>query len=76
MKRLYLHPTAPGSGLGRRLTLAALQAARRLGYDRIGLDTFFSMREAHSLYLSCPGFRQTGIAAAERPLLLFERDLD
>jgi putative acetyltransferase len=75
LKRLYVHPTARGSGLGRRLTLAALQEARQLGYKRICLDTLFSMREAQSLYRAL-GFRQIGIAASEPPVLLFERDLD
>ena len=65
---------ARGSGLGRRLTLAAFQEGRRLGYRRICLDTLFSMREAQSLYRAL-GFRQTGIAASEPPVLLFECDL-
>jgi ribosomal protein S18 acetylase RimI-like enzyme len=33
------------------------------------------MREAQSLYRAL-GFRQTGIAASEPPVLLFVRDLD
>jgi putative acetyltransferase len=74
LKRLYVRREARGSGLGRRLTLAALQEARRLGYKRICLDTLFSMREAQSLYRALD-FRQTGIASCEPPVLLFERDL-
>ena len=57
LKRLYVRPASRAGGLGRALTLAAIDEARRLGYGRMRLDTLPSMGAARRLYAGL-GFRE------------------
>jgi GNAT superfamily N-acetyltransferase len=57
LKRLYVRPASRAGGVGRALTLAAIDEARRLGYARMRLDTLPSMGAARRLYAAL-GFRE------------------
>lgn len=50
LKRLFVRPGFRGLGLGRQLTEAALDAARRAGYGCVLLDTLDDMESARTLY--------------------------
>jgi len=76
MKRLYVHPAARGTGLGRALSVALMDAARTLGFTVMKLDTLERLTPAVALYRSL-GFTETP-AYNENPeadILYFQRAL-
>jgi putative acetyltransferase len=73
LKRLYVRARYRGTGLGRRLAIAAMTAARRLGYGRIRLDTLPEMQTAQRLYESL-GFYDIPVIAENSPVA--KRDME
>ena len=70
LKRLYVEPAQRGSGIGRELALAAIRAARRIGYRKILLDTLPAMRIAVKLYrelgfTQAPAYYQTPVEGTQ-----------
>lgn len=57
LRKMYLDPSARGSGLGRTLLDACLQGAREAGYQRCYLETLDHMTAARKLY-EAYGFRR------------------
>ncbi|MDA1091331.1 MAG: GNAT family N-acetyltransferase [Proteobacteria bacterium] len=52
VKRLYVRSPWRGAGLGRRLAVRAVAAAREAGFKTLCLDTLGFMNEARALYAS------------------------
>ncbi len=50
MKRVYLHPSIRGLGLGRKLVERLIIEARRAGFGRICLDVIPEFKTARQLY--------------------------
>lgn len=50
MKRLYVSPTGRNTGVGKALAEAVIVEAKRLGYERMVLDTLGSMTTPLKLY--------------------------
>ena len=76
MKRLYVRPEAQGQHVGERLVNAIIAEARRLGYDRMRLDTLLGkMDKAIAIYRRA-GFREIApYYESPYPTLFLELDL-
>ena len=66
MKRLYVAPEERGHGVGNALAMAAIKAAKEIGYRKLMIDTLPSMRMAVKLYrelgfTEAPSYYQTPV---------------
>jgi GNAT superfamily N-acetyltransferase len=58
IKRLYVRPEARGTGVGRALARAALEAAADLGYEKVRVTTIPAMMERAARMYEDLGFRE------------------
>ena len=59
MKRLFVYDAFKRRGIGRRLCAALIEAATRMGYEKMRLDTLGRMQAAIRLYAKL-GFKEIG----------------
>lgn len=52
LKRMFVLESFRGKGIGRSLLEACVEAARKMGYRKMRLDTLYFMEEATNLYKS------------------------
>lgn len=57
LKRLYVRPAFRGMKIGGQLVAELIEKARKLGYQRLVLDSHISMKAAHAIYQAA-GFRK------------------
>lgn len=57
IKRMWVNPENRGQGIAREMLEQLIDAARRIGYRRVRLDSPDFMTPAHKLYRSC-GFAE------------------
>ncbi len=57
LKKMYFYPELRGLGLGKKLLIQCLDAARELGYEQCYLETVVRMEKANVLYQKM-GFRR------------------
>ncbi|KAA3639919.1 MAG: GNAT family N-acetyltransferase [Bacteroidetes bacterium] len=50
LKRMYLEAPFRGTGIGKQMMEESIKAARKLGYEKIRLDTLATMKPAINLY--------------------------
>lgn len=60
MKRLYVSPGGRGHGVGRRLVMALIEAARERGYRAMRLDTVPGHHDSAIALYRAIGFREIG----------------
>jgi ribosomal protein S18 acetylase RimI-like enzyme len=79
MRTLFVRPEFRGTGVGKQLAEASLDAARKIGYRYVRLDTLGFMESAQTLYRSL-GFYDIApyrelSAALKQYICFMERDL-
>jgi len=74
LRKMYFRPELRGMGMGKSTLRRSIEAARRLGYERITLETASVLKEAIGLYTSF-GFRDLEGSHADRCDRSFYLDL-